>query len=122
MRHIRIASRASKLALVQTNYIRRLLHSFYNVKTSIVEISTKGDRDQSEFLYKSESIGFFTGEVEKTILNCKADIAVHSLKDLPTTLASGLIIAAIPQRGSKTDCIRKRVLDGWSHLAGQEDL
>ncbi|GAG26809.1 unnamed protein product, partial [marine sediment metagenome] len=67
--------------------------------------STKGDRDKSDFLYKSESVGFFTSEVEKAILDSKADIAVHSLKDLPTTPASGLLIAAIPKRESPADAL-----------------
>ena len=106
MRHIRIASRASKLALVQANYIRNLLQNLSrDVEISIVEVSTKGDRDKSDFLYKSESIGFFTSEVEKAILDGKADIAVHSLKDLPTTPAPGLLVAAIPKRESPADAL-----------------
>lgn len=105
MRHIKIASRASKLALVQANYIRRLLHSFCDVEASIVEISTKGDRDKSEFLYESESIGFFTSEVENALLDNRADIAVHSLKDLPIAPVPGLIIAAIPKRESAADAL-----------------
>ncbi len=117
MKHIRIASRASKLALVQANYIRRLLHSFYDVDTSIVEISTKGDRDKTDFLYKSESIGFFTSEVEKAIFDGKADIAVHSLKDLPTTPALELLVAAIPKRESPADAL---VASG--QIASIEDL
>ena len=106
MKHIRIASRASKLALVQANYIRALLQNLSrNVEISIVKISTKGDRDKSDFLYKSESIGFFTSEVEKAILDATADIAVHSLKDLPTAGTDGLVIAAIPQRESPADAL-----------------
>ena len=106
MRHIKIASRASKLALVQSDYVRGLLQSLCRgVEISIVEVSTKGDRDKSDFLYKSESIGFFTSEVENTLLNDRADIAVHSLKDLPTTPAKGLIIAAIPKRESPADAL-----------------
>ena len=106
MRHIRIASRASKLALIQSNYIRNLLQKFYhNIEISIVEISTKGDRDKSDFLYKSESIGFFTSEVENAILDGRADIAVHSLKDLPTTPATGLVVGAIPKRESPADAL-----------------
>ena len=106
MRPIRIASRASKLALVQSNYIRNLLQNLSRgVDISIVEVSTKGDRDKSDFLYKSESIGFFTSEVENTLLENRADIAVHSLKDLPTTHAQGLIIAAIPKRESPADAL-----------------
>ncbi len=106
MKHIRIASRASKLALVQSNYIRNLLQNLSgNIEISIVEISTKGDRDKSDFLHKSNSIGFFTSEVENAILNGTADIAVHSLKDLPTTPAPGLLIAAIPKREAPADAL-----------------
>jgi len=106
MRHIRIASRASKLALVQSNYIGELLQNLSRgVEISIVEVSTKGDRNKSDFLYKSESIGFFTSEVENALLDGSADIAVHSLKDLPTTPAPGLIIAAIPKRESPADAL-----------------
>jgi len=106
MRHIRIASRAGKLALVQSNYIGGLLQNLSRgVEISIVEVSTKGDRNKSDFLYKSESIGFFTSEVENALLNGRADIAVHSLKDLPTTPAPGLIIAAIPKRESPADAL-----------------
>ena len=106
MRHVRIASRASKLALVQSNYTRDLLLNLSpGADISIVKISTKGDRDKSDFLYKSESIGFFTSEVENAILSEQADIAVHSLKDLPTTIAHGLIVAAIPKRESPADAL-----------------
>lgn len=106
MKHIRIASRASKLALVQANYTRDLLLNLTdNVEISIVEISTKGDRDRSDFLYKSDSVGFFTSEVENAILDRRADIAVHSLKDLPTTIADGLVIAAMPKRESPADAL-----------------
>ena len=106
MRHIRIASRASKLALVQSNYIRNLLQNLSEkAEISIVEISTKGDRDKSDFLYKSESVGFFTSEVENAILDGRADVAVHSLKDLPTTPATGLVVGAIPKRESPADAL-----------------
>jgi len=106
MRQIRIATRASKLALIQSNYIRQLLQGLSNdIEISIVETSTKGDRDKSDFLYKSESIGFFTSEVENAILTNVADIAVHSLKDLPTTIAQGLMVVAIPKRESPADAL-----------------
>ena len=118
MRHIRIASRASKLALVQSNYIRDLLQNLScDIEISIVEVSTKGDRNKSDFLYKSESIGFFTSEVENTILDGKADIAVHSFKDLPTTPATGLVVAAIPERESPADALVALV-----QVASIEDL
>jgi hydroxymethylbilane synthase len=106
MKHIKIASRASKLALVQSNYIRDLLLNLSDdLEVSIVEISTKGDRDKSDFLYKTDSMGFFTSEVEKALLDRRADIAVHSLKDLPTSPAEGLIVAAMPKRESPADAL-----------------
>jgi len=106
MKPIRIASRASKLALIQADLVRKLLENLCpDIEISIVKISTKGDRDKSDFLYKSESIGFFTSEVENALLEGRADLAVHSLKDLPTLLRPGLVIAAIPQRESPADAL-----------------
>jgi hydroxymethylbilane synthase len=106
MRLLKIASRASKLALVQSNYICNLLKNLSsNIEISIVEISTKGDRDKSDFLYKTDSMGFFTSEVENALLEGRADIAVHSLKDLPTACTEGLVVAAIPKRESVADAL-----------------
>ena len=82
MNAIKIASRGSKLALVQSNYIKNLLENLCpGIEISITEITTKGDTDKSDFLYKTGSMGFFTSEVENALLENKADLAVHSLKD-----------------------------------------
>jgi len=109
MRLLRIASRGSKLALAQSNYICGLIENLdRGVEVSIVEVSTKGDRDRSDFLYKSDSVGYFTSEVENALLDGRADLAVHSLKDLPTTYTKGLLVAAIPTRQSVTDCLVAR--------------
>ncbi len=106
MKPIRIASRASKLALAQTDIVKSSLEKLFpGIETSIVTISTKGDRDKSDFLYKSKSVGFFTSEVENAILDGRADLAVHSLKDLPTTAVPELVIAAIPKRDSVADAL-----------------
>ena len=106
MRSLKIASRASKLALVQSYYICNLLKNLSrNIEISIVEISTKGDRDKSDFLYKTDSMGFFTSEVENALLDGRADLAVHSLKDLPTACTEGLVVAAIPKRESVADAL-----------------
>ena len=106
MKEIKIATRASKLALAQANQtMRSLLLLEPNCRVSLVEISTKGDRDKSDFLYKVGSMGFFTSEVEQALLDGRADIAVHSLKDLPTTITKGLTISAIPQREQVSDVI-----------------
>ena len=106
MRPIKIASRGSKLALVQSNHIRNLLKNLSDdIEISIVKVSTKGDRDKSDFLYKSDSIGFFTSEVENAVLDGRADMAVHSLKDLPTACTEGLVVAAVPKRESVADAL-----------------
>ncbi len=105
-RPIKIASRASKLALIQSNYVRKLLQSLYpGIEISIVKISTKGDRDKSDFLYKSGSVGLFTSAVEKSLLDGRSDLAVHSLKDLPTAITPGLVVAAIPKRENICDAL-----------------
>jgi len=82
-----------------------------------VKVSTKGDRDKSDFLHKSEFVGFFTSEVESVLLDGRADLAVHSLKDLPTAQSPGLIIAAIPERETVADA-----LVASSHVTGLGDL
>lgn len=106
MKLIRIATRASKLALVQATQTMKSISSLSPSSTiSLVEISTKGDRDQSDFLYKVGSTGFFTSEVERALLDGRADVAVHSLKDLPTASTKGLTISAIPHREKVNDVI-----------------
>jgi hydroxymethylbilane synthase len=106
MKHIRIASRASKLALIQSEEVIKLLQQIRpDIECSIVKVSTKGDSDKTDFLYKAGSMGFFTTEVEKVILDGRADLAVHSFKDLPTAQTSGLLIAAVPKRESVADAL-----------------
>ncbi|MHC4531684.1 MAG: hydroxymethylbilane synthase [Planctomycetota bacterium] len=106
MKSIRIASRGSKLALAQSEYVRDILRELSgDLEITIVKVSTRGDRDKSDFLHKLDSVGFFTSEVENAILDGRADMAVHSLKDLPTAYRAGLMIAAIPQRQSPADAL-----------------
>ena len=106
MKPIRIATRGSKLALVQSNYVRSRLEELSGeVQVSIVKISTIGDRDKSDFLNKPDSIGYFTSEVEKALLDGRGDVAVHSLKDLPTAYTEGLTVAAIPTRETVADAL-----------------
>jgi hydroxymethylbilane synthase len=106
MKPLRIASRASKLALIQTNHVLKLIENIHpGIKSSIIEVSTKGDSNKSDFLYKAESIGFFTSELENALLDGRADMAVHSFKDLPTHLTPGLVVAAVPKRESPADAL-----------------
>lgn len=106
MKQIRIATRASQLALTQTGHVMDALKAACpEVSIAIVEVSTKGDRDKSDFLYAVGSVGFFTTEVERVLLEGRADVAVHSLKDLPTAITEGLTIAAIPTRQAVNDVV-----------------
>ncbi|MHC4622438.1 MAG: hydroxymethylbilane synthase [Planctomycetota bacterium] len=106
MRRIRIASRASRLALTQTDIVKHLLQKLSpDAEFEVVTVSTKGDRDKSDFLHKSESVGLFTAEVEKAILEGRADMAVHSLKDLPTAGPAELVTAAILKREWVADAL-----------------
>jgi hydroxymethylbilane synthase len=118
MNTIRIASRSSKLALAQSHMIRRALIALQpGLEVTLVEISTTGDRDRSDFLYKSQVPGLFTSEVENALLEERADVAVHSLKDLPTTGPEALTVAAMPERESPAD-----VLVAGSGITGLADL
>ena len=106
MRQVRIVSRASKLALAQADIVRNLLKKqSSDVELHIVPVSTRGDRDKSDFLYKADSVGLFTSEVENALLEGSADLAVHSLKDLPTAGSPELTIAAILKRECAADVL-----------------
>ncbi|MHC4621011.1 MAG: hydroxymethylbilane synthase [Planctomycetota bacterium] len=109
MGRIRIASRASKLALAQTDIVKHLLEKLSReTEFEVVTVSTKGDRDRSDFLHKTEYVGFFTAEVEKAILEGSADMAVHSLKDLPTAGPPELVVGAILKRERVEDALVTR--------------
>ena len=99
-----IGSRGSQLALWQANYIRDRLEA-RGVETRIEVIHTKGDKILDVPLSKVGGKGLFTKEIEEALLAGQIDLAVHSLKDLPTELPAGLTIAAIPQRAEPLDAI-----------------
>lgn len=102
----RIATRSSDLALWQANHIADLLRAAdADREIEIVHVSTIGDRDQSEPLHEMGGQGVFTREVQRAVLDGHADIAVHSLKDLPTQTADGLCLAAVPARAVVYDAL-----------------
>jgi hydroxymethylbilane synthase len=70
-----------------------------------VHVSTLGDRDRSESIAAFGGIGVFTREVQRAVLDGRADLAVHSLKDLPTESADGLTLAAVPVRAPRLDAL-----------------
>ena len=98
---LRIGTRGSELALWQAKYVAELLHE----ETELVIIKTEGDRIQNVSFNKMEGKGFFTKELEEALLDNRIDLAVHSLKDLPTDEIAGLKLAAIPERGDFHDVI-----------------
>ncbi|MCL2025865.1 MAG: hydroxymethylbilane synthase [Leptospirales bacterium] len=102
---IRIGTRGSDLAMIQARYVADRLK---NVDTEIVVISTKGDQIQNVSFNKMEGKGFFTKEIEDALLNNVIDLAVHSLKDLPTDITPGLTLVAVPPREDPSDVILVR--------------
>ncbi|MCI0485300.1 MAG: hydroxymethylbilane synthase [Blastocatellia bacterium] len=106
-----IGTRASKLALWQTNWVKGELESaFPDIKIEIEIITTKGDRilDVSLPELGEQGKGLFTKELEEAMIEGRIDLAVHSLKDLPTELPAGLEIAAICRREDARDALVAR--------------
>ena len=99
-----IGSRGSQLALWQANYVRERLEARGN-ECRLEIIKTTGDKIQDVPLNKVGGKGLFTKEIEEALLDGRIDLAVHSMKDLPTELPNGLTIAAIPQRADQRDAI-----------------
>lgn len=102
--HIKIGTRASKLALWQAYHIEDLLHK-QGVTTEIIKIETKGDKILDRALSKIGSKGLFTEELEDSLYNGTIDIAVHSAKDLPSTMDERLSILAFTDREKANDVL-----------------
>src|ERR1051325_10906236 len=114
---IRIATRRSKLALAQSRWVReRLLELEPGLTVELREYVTRGDRVQDVPLAQVGGKGLFTKEIEDALLAGEADVAVHSLKDLPAELPPGLFLGAVPEREDPRDAL---VLPGGG--AGPED-
>ncbi|MCF6285972.1 MAG: hydroxymethylbilane synthase, partial [Candidatus Hydrogenedentes bacterium] len=106
MTRIVIGSRGSDLALTQTNHIADCLRALSPDIEVVVEIiSTKGDRVTDVPLAQVGGKGLFTKELEVALLDGTVDLAVHSLKDLPTELPGGLALGAIPERENPADAL-----------------
>lgn len=100
---IRLGTRASQLALWQSHWVRQQLETF-GVDVELIQIRTDGD-DQSQPLAQIGGQGLFTKRLQVALLNHEIDLAVHSLKDLPTQDEPGLKIAAIPPRENSVDVL-----------------
>ncbi|MEW6357687.1 MAG: hydroxymethylbilane synthase [Planctomycetota bacterium] len=104
-----IGTRASKLALAQTEIVRRAIaEAFPDVKITIKHISTTGDKVRHVPLAQVGGRGVFTKEIEDALLDGRIDLAVHSLKDLPTSLPDGLVLAAVSKREDPRDVLISR--------------
>lgn len=104
MKHIVIGSRGSDLALWQANHVKSQLESF-GCTVEIKVIKTQGDKIQNLSFDKLEGKGFFTKEIEESLLNKEVDLAVHSHKDLETTPPAGLVIACVSERENPSDIL-----------------
>lgn len=106
---IRIGARTSPLARVQAEHVAELLAA-HGVKSSYVGVTTTGDLDRRQ-LSVIGGTGVFVGAVREALWGDSIDVAVHSLKDLPTAVADGLEIAAIPEREDPRDVLIGQRLD-----------
>ena len=104
MSSIIIGSRGSSLALQQSHHIRNLLQSAHpHLGVEIKTIQSLGDNQQGTPLPEIGAKGLFTAEIESELLSQKIDLAVHSLKDLPSTLPNGLKYVGSPKREDARD-------------------
>jgi hydroxymethylbilane synthase len=105
MRHLRIGTRGSLLAKWQAEFVRKQLFALAGVETEIVIIKTAGDKLQNAPLTQIGGKGVFVKELEEALLAETIDLAVHSVKDVPTDVPSGLSFPAVLRRDDVRDCL-----------------
>lgn len=104
MKALRIGSRGSALAVWQANHIRMRLAELHGVESEIIRIHTSGDHFQSTAILQIGTKGVFIKELEDALLSGAIDLAVHSMKDVPTEITTGLTFPAISRREDVRDC------------------
>lgn len=120
-RTFRIAARTSALALWQANYMADRLRALASAPTvELVPVITSGDTNQTDALRQFGGTGVFTSEVQRAVLEQRADLAVHSLKDLPTQSVDELTLACVPSRAPRCDALL--LPDGKTEITSLEDL
>jgi hydroxymethylbilane synthase len=104
-RIVRLATRASALAMIQARMVKKAIETCYQDKVdiTILPLSTEGDRNVTQSLYEMGGKGVFIKEIERAVIQNEADIAVHSLKDVTTQLADGLMMAGFLKPESQRD-------------------
>lgn len=117
MEKLRIATRQSALALWQANHIKGLLESAHaDLQCEIVGMTTLGDRNKTSPLSQMGGKGVFVKELETALLDGSADIAVHSMKDVPGELPEGLAITSIVERASPQDAFVSNAFESLADL------
>src|SRR5438093_7576637 len=112
MKRLTIGTRASKLAMIQTRQvIERLQRQWPNLQITIEQIHTVGDREKDASLSKIGGDGVFVTEIERALHEKRIDLAVHSLKDLPTAQPEGLRLLIVGPREDVRDVL---ILNEWS--------
>ncbi len=112
-----IGSRGSALALAQATWTKqRIQNHFPGIEVAIEIIKTSGDKDVTSSLRAPSTVGVFVKEIEQALLDKKIDIAVHSMKDLPTEILGGLRIAAVPEREDTRDALITNLAANLSQL------
>ena len=104
-----VGSRGSKLALIQAESVVAMIReTSSDIEVSIKQVVTEGDRKRHVPLEHMDGIGFFVKELEEALLDGRIDLAVHSLKDMPTQIPSGLCLAAVTERLDPRDILVSR--------------
>jgi hydroxymethylbilane synthase len=112
MGEVRIATRRSALALAQAGRVADLLRAAEpGVGVRLIEVETSGDRDQDGAIAELTDVGAFVRSVQESVMEGRADLAVHSLKDLPVAGPEELVLAAFPERVSPFDVLIGSSLD-----------
>jgi hydroxymethylbilane synthase len=112
---LRLGTRASALARWQADWVAARLEQL-GVKVVLIPVTTRGDQKQQESVAAIGTQGVFTKEIQQALLEERIDLAVHSLKDLPTTPVDGLCLAAVPERGPAGDVLVCREHEGLDDL------
>jgi hydroxymethylbilane synthase len=104
--HLRIGTRRSPLAMAQTNHVMGLIREkFPETEFTLCQIATIADRDRVSEFHQFGMVGVFAVEHEQQLVSREVDFVVHSLKDLPTTLHEGLVLASVPPREDPRDAL-----------------
>jgi hydroxymethylbilane synthase len=112
---VRIGTRGSQLARWQSSWVAERLRAHHpGLEVELVEIKTQGDRDRNSPLAAIGGVGLFTKEIQRALADGEVEVAVHSLKDLPTRGPEGLVLGAVPPREDVADALiapRHRTLE-----------